>query len=458
MFKKIIFLFFFMPFLAVAQNNEPALKLDLPLFDLPYQIDAMNTVGHGFFSSYANPSMAQSLAVTTDILSSFHFGIKTLFDKWDLNVKIGRVDLKTILFYTGLVFGDFLLFYVPGGEGWVHEEFHRAVMTRHRVSSFNDMNTFPFGRELISVNSITDEDLIRFKAESPADFVRMHAAGMEGDLVLLDHLRHNSFFYKQQLEFYFLDLMVTLNSHMYVIASGDPRQVNSSVDEMNKKETTVLSRDFTGFDMAGWVYDLFRPDEPYDARGVHPSGIGINRYRKTTDLTDEELSFLHAQRYWFIFNYVSPMLFNVNRIALDDTGLYGNFAFRHFLTSFGTDTLLKVFLKKDIYNMAFVLHNYRNHEHWFPAIEAELVDFPLSLGSLNLYLSPRVLIGMQPENQGFKTGTPEFTGLAGCRVDFNISRHFLPYFDLTVKTDGWIAGNEFLEKNVSIKLGLSARF
>jgi len=454
----IIFIIFFTPFLAAAQNNEPALKLDLPLFDLPYQIDAMNTVGHGFFGSYANPGMAQSLAVTTDIYSSFHFGMKTLFDRWHLNVRIGKGDLKTILFYTGLVLGDLLLFYVPGGEGWVHEEFHRAVMTRHGVNSFNDMNTFPFGRELISVHSITDEDLIRFKAESPADFVRMHAAGMEGDLVFLDNLRHNSFFYDQQLEFYLLDLMVTLNSHMYVIASGDPKQVNPSVDDMNRKETSVLSRDFTGFDMAGWVYDLFRPDEPYGARGVHPSGIGINRYRKTTDLTDEELRYLHAQRYWCIFNYISPMLFNLNSIALGDTGIYGNFAFRHFLTSFGTDTLLKVFLKKNIYNMAFVLHNYRNYERWFPAIEAELVDFPLPLGQLNLYLSPRALIGIQPENQKFKTGTPEFIGLAGLRVDFNISRHLLPYFDLTAKTDGWIAGNEFSEKNVSIKLGLSARF
>ena len=152
------------------------------------------------------------------------------------------------------------------------------------------------------------------------------------------------------------------------------------------------------------------------------------------------------------------MLFNVNRIALGDTGFYGNLAFRHFLTSFGTDTLLKVFLKKDIYNIAFVLHNYRNYEQWFPAIEAELVDFPLSLRSLNLYFSPRVLIGMQPENQRLKTETAEFIGLAGCRVDFNISRYFLPYFDLTVKTNGWIAGNEFVEKNVSIKLRLSARF
>jgi hypothetical protein len=210
--------------------------------------------------------------------------------------------------------------------------------------------------------------------------------------------------------------------------------------------------------MAGWVYDLFRPDEPYSARGVHPSGISINRYRKTTDLTDDELSYLHAQRYWYIFNYISPMLFNVNRITLGDTDIYGNFAFRHFLTSFGTDTLLKVFLKKNKYNMAFTLHNYLNYEHWFPAIEAELIDFPLSLGSLNLYLSPRILIGMQPENQRFKTETPEFTGLTGCRVDFNISKHFLPYFELKAKTDGWIAGNEFIEKNVSIQFGLSARF
>jgi len=65
---------------------------------------------------------------------------------------------------------------------------------------------------------------------------------------------------------------------------------------------------------------------------------------------------------------------------------------------------------------------------------------------------------MQPENQSFKTGKPEFTGLTGCRVDFNISKYFLPYIDFTAKTDGWVAGNEFLERNTSIKAGVSARF
>jgi hypothetical protein len=151
------------------------------------------------------------------------------------------------------------------------------------------------------------------------------------------------------------------------------------------------------------------------------------------------------------------MLFFIDRIPLGDTGLYGNFAFRHLLTSFGTDVSLNVFLKKDIYNIIARYHNYLNYEHYFPAIEAELVDFPVSLVRLHLYLSPRVLIGVQPENQGFKTGTPEFIGLAGCRVDFSIGDYFLPYFEVTAKTDGWITGNEFLKKNISIKLGVSTR-
>jgi len=72
--KKIVFVIvcFFLYFPVFAQTDDtqiediktnekqinntkivnPALKLDFPLFDLPYQIEAMNTVGHGFFSSY----------------------------------------------------------------------------------------------------------------------------------------------------------------------------------------------------------------------------------------------------------------------------------------------------------------------------------------------------------------------------------------------------------------------
>ena len=108
--------------------------------------------------------------------------------------------------------------------------------------------------------------------------------------------------------------------------------------------------------------------------------------------------------------------------------------------------------------MAFTWHNYTNHQNYFSAIEAELVDFPLYIGGFGMYLSSRVLIGMQPQDQVFKTSAPEFLGLLGLRVDFMASKHFLPYLDLVLKTGGWVAGNEFLEKNASLRMGLSMRF
>ncbi|MDR2536559.1 MAG: hypothetical protein LBD29_11080 [Treponema sp.] len=432
---------------------DKVMKLDLPLFDLPYQIDAMNTVGYGFFSGYANPSMSQSISITTNMFSAFHYGMKVFYDTVTWNKR-----LKEIVYVTGIGLGDFILFYLPGGNGWLHEEHHRAVMTRFGVNSFNDMNTFPIFAEMVSVNSIADEDLERFKAESPADFVRMHAAGIEGEYLLIDRLQRNNFFYDQNHNNLYTYIFITLNSHVYVAASSNPFQVNSVTDNMNKQEKTILSRDFTGFDMIGWVYDLFRPDEPYRDRGVHPSGIGINRYRKTTDLTDQEFDYLRQQVYWHIFNYLSPMLLGINKIPLGSEGLYGNIAFRHILTSFGSDISLNLFFKKSVFNLVCIYHSYLNYEHYFPALEAELIDFPIHFGSFTLYLSPRLLIGMQPGDQKFKTGEPEFLGLAGCRLDFGITKHILPYIEVAAKTKGWVGGNEFLNANVSVKIGVSARF
>jgi hypothetical protein len=109
--------------------------------------------------------------------------------------------------------------------------------------------------------------------------------------------------------------------------------------------------------------------------------------------------------------------------------------------------------------MAFAYHSYMNYEHYFPAVEAELVDFPVQFTpKFGLLLSPRVLLGIQPRDQEFMTADPEFFALAGCRVDFALSKYVFPYLDLSAKTDGWVAGNEFLERNISVKAGVSMRF
>jgi hypothetical protein len=452
--KKIILLAiicFFSHLCVFAQTDDvktiqPSVKLDWPLFDLPYQIDAMNTVGHGFFSGYANPSMAQSLALTQNIFSGFYYGMKYFHDNSGLNE-----ILKKIIYYGGVALGSYLFMYMPGGDGWLHEEYHRAVMTRFRVNSFNGMNLFPIGATAVYVNSVKDEDVIRMKKESPPDFVRMFAAGIEGQYLLVDRLQRNNFFYNHKLFYEVTYWSITLNSHLYVMMSSQ----SESIDITGENESPD-SRDFAGLDFTAWVYDLFRPNEPYEDRGEHPSGDGVDRYITTISLTDAEVNYLQLQGYLQLLNYLSPMMFGIRSLPMGE--FEGNFALRHYLTSFGMDISAHVFLKKAPFNMIFVLHNYANYHNWFPAIETELVDYPVNIGKLNMFLSPRVLIGMQPKGQEFMTSSPAFLGLFGMRADFMTHKNIFPYIDFTAKTKGWVAGNEFLDGNVSVKVGLSLRF
>jgi hypothetical protein len=422
------------------------LKLDFPLFDLPYQIDAMNTVGHGFFSSYANPSMTQSLALTLDIYSSFQYGMKYFYDNSRLNE-----TLKKIIYHVGTGLGEYIFIYMPGGGGWLHEEYHRSVLTRFGANSFNGMNLFPIGAEVIYVSNVKDEDLSRIKKESPPDLVRLFEAGIEGQYFLIDRLQRNNFFYNQNFLSEYTYWYNAFNSFSYVwLSSAAQNQIN--LDETEKSN----SRDFAGLDFTAWVYDLFRPDEPYEDRGIHKSGEGVDRYRTTLDLTEAEINYLKLQGYLQMLNFLSPMMYGVKSLPIGE--LDYNFAMRHYLTSFGMDISANVYLKKKPFNMIFVLHNYANYTNWFPAIEAELIDYPFALGKLQMYLSPRILIGMQPKDQVFKTASPEFLGLLSLRTDFNINNHFLPYIDFTFKTNGWVVGNEFLKANASVRLGTSFRF
>ncbi|UHG94730.1 hypothetical protein [Spirosoma oryzicola] len=433
--------------------RTPALKLDIPFLDYPYQRDARQTTGN-FFKGYTNPSMQQSLALATDLYSSAHFGLQKAVEP------IGNKAVRTIAKVFALFATDFILSYAPGGDGWLHEEYHRAVLARHHTPSSNDMNKFPIGAETVSVSHITDEDLVRFKAESPPDFIRLPIAGIEGQYLLVERLQRYNFFYKQNQPHEFQYWLSVLNSILYVKTSSDPKQVDRLTDELNANEPDVRTRDFTGLDFTAWAYDLFRPTEPYANRGTHPLGNGINRYRKTTDLTAEELAYLKKQGNLQWLNVLSPMMVGVRRINISST-LSGNIAMQHWLTSFGNDIALKIFLRKESpfkdINAVFTVHNYHNFSHYFPAVEAELVDVALGSTNRSWLFSPRVLLGLQPYKQQFTTSKSAFLGLLGGRLDVRLHKNMFPYLDFALKSDGWVGGNEFLGPNFSCRLGLSCR-
>jgi len=438
--------------------TAPALKLDLAVFDLPYQFEAARAVNAdemsfgGFLKGYANPGMSQSLALTTDLYSAVHYGLGKAFVK----KKQFYSDFRIFLEYTSYLASDFILMYAPLGDGWLHEEYHRAVMSRFNINSFNDMNTFPLGAEIVSVNHVSDEDLIRFKNESPADFIRMHVAGIEGEYLLIDKLEKNNFFYGQGLVNEILYLLSTLNSISYVNICTQPGYIDEETDRMNSIETLIPDRDFTGFDFTAWVYDLYNPEEPYVDRGVHPSGTGIDRYIKTTDLSEEQLAYLKKQGSLQLLNMLSPMLYTVKTIPLKN-GMNFNFAFRHFLTSFGSDISFNLFLKTGNQNLILAYHHANNYVKAYPSIEASIFEQTVNIRNNTFLLTPRFIAGIQPKEQEFNTRSAGFLGYFGCRLDWITSKVY-PWIELEAKSKGWVAGNEYLDSNLKFKAGISARF
>jgi hypothetical protein len=438
----------------------PELKIDLPLFDLPYQIDAANTAGN-FFAAYSTLSMNQSLSLTVDVYSAMHFGMRKLYD----NLPLGPV-WRNAIFYGGTAAGLLAFAYVlPFGYPWMQQEYTRSVLTRFNINSLNGTYN-PFD-EIDRVTGVTDDDLARLKEESPHDLVRMQEVTVEGYLLFSDHMLRNRFFYDlhdlSNVTAFLAAYLALFNSTTGIVEEFGGlyglSSVDDNIEDSYKDDGVQKDRMLYGYSGINWVYDLFRPGEPYAARGLHPSGDGsIARYITISQLSGSEKDYLVKQGWLSYLNFISPMLYGVNTFPFGGTGFEWNVALRHYLTSFGSDTPFQLLVKKAPFNMLFTYHSYANYEHYFPAIEAELLDFPLQIGGLGIYLSPRILVGAQPANQEFMTGDPEFLGLFGLRADFAVSKHFLPYLDLGAKTNGWVAGNESLEAGASIRLGVSMRF
>jgi hypothetical protein len=419
-----------------SQDIDPELKLDLPLFDLPYQIEAANIPGYNFFDSYTHPGMDLSLNITAGVYSAFHYGMGKIREAMGTDK-----HWKRFVYYGGTAIGDYLsmfVLFVPPGYVWMHESFHRAVFTHSGLGSHINF-VFPIG-----AYAMADSGEFSYKYDLP----RIFAAGLESEYLLIEKLQMNNFFYNQNMfneslywlanfQAWYYAYVPFINNNLTMVVEGEEREVAT--------------------DSLVWAYILFHPDETYsfsqEEEGADDQTIDMS------SLNDNEKEFLKTRTMLSLLNFVSPMMLGIKSIPLGkDTGLYGNFSLRHFYTSFGTDTSADIYLKSAPYNFKFVLHNYLNYEHYFPAVEGALVDFPLRLGGLNMLLSPRILIGMQPRDQDFFTADPEFFGLAGLRADFALSRHFLPYVEFTAKTDGWAAGNEFLEAAAGVRLGISARF
>ena len=98
-------------------------------------------------------------------------------------------------------------------------------------------------------------------------------------------------------------------SSPFYVALDNSTEVDELTDEFNPKEgRNIGARDFMGHDFTAWVYDRHPPRETYQERGIHPSGVRLNRYIKFSDLTFDERTFWRRQARLQWLNLLDPYL------------------------------------------------------------------------------------------------------------------------------------------------------
>jgi len=415
-----------------APPDKSSIDLDFPLLDAPF-----NFTGPGFTA----PSMRQSMALSTDYYLTLHraLGGPSGSPRWRRWLVVG---------------GDVISNWAPLGSGWLHEEWHRSVMSRRGISSRNDMNQFPIGREIIAVSHVTDEDLVRLKRDHPEEQVRLSSAGMESQIAQNLEMDRLHFFHGAET-YDRIQMMLNSTGVLFYMTTCASRGADSSTDDQNRSDgLNVPKRDFTGLDCTAWTYDLFRPDEPYTARGTHPSGVGLDRYIRYSDLNDQERSFLRKQMMFSFANLVDPFLLGYDRFQtrIADQDVEWNAKLSHYLTSFGYTLDANLFLKWDESRQFLVqLHNGFNAQSYFPGVTVEWVEQPLPWD--RLFLTHELTIWSQPRGQRVRS-TQANTMVAGAeRLIYKLG-NYAPYLGVEAKTPGWMAGNVYLDRNLSVWTGL----
>ncbi|MBN2035938.1 MAG: hypothetical protein JW768_04280 [Chitinispirillaceae bacterium] len=427
-----------------AVSGIARIEYDLLSYDYPY--NAMD--------QYTFPSMRQSLHLTAGLTQALHYGLaRYAFSPQER-------PAKGYVWSWGLALSEMVLFSLPGGYSWLHEEWHRAILKNRGIQSHNGVYDFKLFRSAIPVSHVTDQDLIDFKRDHPLEMIRLAAAGNESQIELVRLLRKELFFNRTDCSLDWITLLSnTFQAASYVLICSMP-YADQVTKEMEKREgASIEKRDVLGMDFTAWVYDLFRPDSAYTVRDTHPSGIGVDRYIKHQELTDDESRYLLLQGMLCWLNAFNPQLFMVNRFEQvngnkTDT-LFWNAGLVHQLTPFGFTVDADVLMKAGKVNLYATLHSFLNRNSYFPGLALGIDDLPLVPGPVPLFASAEIDAWLQPQDLSFTSRTAQ-SGIAGSfGLKIGLVRNVLLSAAINGKTKGWKAGEVSLNESFGVQAGVS---
>lgn len=389
-------------------------------------------------SSYSPFSMEQSLSFSKSFYNISH-----------LLINIGAKKNKFNPFLTQMSYLLFDLFLMPHPLIWLHEEWHRASMANRNIKSKNESKFFHSQEKngVVKVSQVSDQDLIRFKAKYPEEFVRMHAAGLESQIQLNRHIEKDLVSISQPDWNSSLMFINALNNVLYFDTCASKLGDNSS-KKLDETESSIEERDFTGLDCVAWVYDLFRPKEAYEDRGIHPSGNGIDRYRYYQDLNDDEKSYLKLSRNLHMLNLLSPLLWTRSPFKLDKFAFH--LGIHHLPSSFGQAVAFDVYSTWKEHNFSSSVYVFMNKNSFSLGLDTHLYDLKWMQFSLN----PRIFFWLQPKNSQFATSNLQPGILMSLLIKKDLTHHSKWFVEAGYKTTGWVPGLVSLRPQGFTKFGI----
>jgi hypothetical protein len=254
-----IFLLFSQLFWAQAQvpNSFPT---PLTPEDRPIDIYLLD-VPTNFKNGYKWPSYTQNIYNTAGI----HQVVNTTLGRWiePVHPFWGKVLTSGAILAFNVGFT-----YTPGGTAWQHQEAHRAILHYHGITSYNQANCWcRYFKKRIATQQVDDQELERFKRDFPAEFIRNKGAGHEAQLEVIEQLKKDAFYYGTPGYRDVIPNLINVAITIMFVNEFKVKDYDKDIDARNKTELTVDIRDISGVEFTPWVYDLFRPEEPFHLRG-----------------------------------------------------------------------------------------------------------------------------------------------------------------------------------------------
>jgi|GEM_PF-6177385 len=388
----------------LASNDAELRVYEFPLLDFPY-------------NNGRAPSMRQSLQLSTDFYLAGHNLILDQIANSD-DIQHGQqAGLWTLL---GLVAFDQAAGYLPLGNIWMHEEWHRASLGQRGINSSNKMYSI---RNYATKSEFQIADAANLKLHHPQDWARMTTAGLEAQ-------------YEQTLE---IEKQTFFNNHRPLMNTLGLRNVLSNIGYMDSCVTNKMADG----DCTIWVYELFRPTAPV-------------YFQSTRVLTMEEKKYLKQQRDLSLINLIDPFLFGKRGFTTPAGNWMWNANLRHELTPFGYTLASNVFLKnRDGLNIFGTVHLYNNETSTYPGIDVSLTRYPITVFEQPVHITPRLAVWMQPESLMFRDTSAKLGGLVSARIDVPVGKEWSVYGEVESKSMGWVAANEYLGSSLNVRIGLS---